>query len=65
MNDLKGVLLLGVNLFLVIDDFGDVYGILLVVIGEGYSYKELFDYVDYLCCELELIDGVSKVLVSG
>ncbi len=50
---------------LVIDDFGDVYGILLAVTGEGYSYKELLDYVDYLRRELELIDGVSKVSVSG
>lgn len=33
--------------------------------GEGYSYKELLDYVDYLRRELELVDGVSKVSVSG
>ncbi|MBJ6903785.1 efflux RND transporter permease subunit VexK [Vibrio cholerae] len=65
VNDLKGALPPGVNPPLVIDDFGDVYGILLAVIGEGYSYKELLDYVDYLRRELELIDGVSKVSVSG
>lgn len=65
VNDLKGALPPGVNPPLVIDDFGDVYGILLAVTGEGYSYKELLDYVDYLRRELELIDGVSKVSVSG
>ncbi|MGL4828821.1 MAG: efflux RND transporter permease subunit, partial [Vibrio sp.] len=65
VNDLKGSLPPGVNPPLVIDDFGDVYGILLAVTGEGYSYKELLDYVDYLRRELELIDGVSKVSVSG
>ncbi|MFG0606925.1 efflux RND transporter permease subunit VexK [Vibrio mimicus] len=65
VNDLKGALPPGVNSPLVIDDFGDVYGILLAVTGEGYSYKELLDYVDYLRRELELIDGVSKVSVSG
>lgn len=65
VNDLKGALPPGVNPPLVIDDFGDVYGILLAVTGEGYSYKDLLDYVDYLRRELELIDGVSKVSVSG
>ncbi|RTZ15607.1 efflux RND transporter permease subunit [Vibrio aquaticus] len=65
VNDLKGQLPPGVNDPQVIDDFGDVYGILLAVTGDGYSYKELLDYVDYLRRELELIDGVSKVSVSG
>ncbi|KYN87892.1 multidrug transporter AcrB [Vibrio cidicii] len=65
VNDLKGQLPPGVNAPQVIDDFGDVYGILLAITGEGYSYKELLDYVDYLRRELELVDGVSKVSVSG
>ncbi|MBE3667941.1 MFS transporter [Vibrio navarrensis] len=65
VNDLKGQLPPGVNEPQVIDDFGDVYGILLAITGEGYSYKELLDYVDYLRRELELVDGVSKVSVSG
>ncbi|MCE7585597.1 efflux RND transporter permease subunit [Vibrio fluvialis] len=65
VNDLNGSFPPGVNMPQVIDDFGDVYGILLAVTGDGYSYKELLDYVDYLRRELELIDGVSKVSVSG
>ena len=65
VTDLKGTLPPGVNDPQVIDDFGDVYGILLAVTGDGYSYKELLDYVDYLRRELELVDGVSKVSVSG
>lgn len=65
VNDLEGSLPPGVNTPSVIDDFGDVYGILLAVTGEGYSYRELLDYVDYLRRELELVDGVSKVSVSG
>lgn len=48
-----------------VDDFGDVYGILLAVTGEGYTYRELNDYVDYLRRELELVDGVGKVQVTG
>ncbi|ENY8013072.1 efflux RND transporter permease subunit [Vibrio fluvialis] len=65
VNDLNGSFPPGVNMPQVIDDFGDVYGILLAVTGDGYSYKELSDYVDYLRRELELIEGVSKVSVTG
>ncbi|MBW3694689.1 efflux RND transporter permease subunit [Vibrio sp. T187] len=65
VNDLQGQLPPGVNTPKVVDDFGDVYGILLAVTGEGYSYKELLDYIDYLRRELELVEGVSKVSVSG
>lgn len=65
VNDLKRQLPPGVGEPSVIDDFGDVYGVLLAITGQGYSYKELLDYVDYLRRELELVDGVSKVSVSG
>lgn len=65
VNDVKGSLPPGVNEPSVIDDFGDVYGVLFALTGEGYSYKELLDYVDYLRRELELVDGVSKVSVTG
>ncbi|WP_276321840.1 efflux RND transporter permease subunit [Terasakiella sp. SH-1] len=47
------------------DDFGDVYGVFMAVTGEGYSYEELADYVDYLRRELVLVDGVGKVAVGG
>ncbi len=65
VNDLKPHLPPGVAEPSVIDDFGDVYGILLAITGEGYSYKELNDYVDYLRREIELVNGVGKVAVSG
>ncbi|KLV10801.1 AcrB/AcrD/AcrF family protein [Photobacterium ganghwense] len=65
VNDLKPSLPPGVHEPQVIDDFGDVYGILLAITGDGYSYKELNDYVDYLRREIELVDGVGKVSVSG
>lgn len=47
------------------DDFGDVYGILLALTGDGYSYKELNDAVDYLRRELLLVKDVSKISVWG
>lgn len=65
VNDLEPNLPPGVAAPSVIDDFGDVFGILLAITGDGYSYKELNDYVDYLRREVELVDGVAKVSVTG
>lgn len=65
VNDIKSHLPPGVAEPSVIDDFGDVYGILLAITGDDYSYKELNDYVDYLRREIELVDGVGKVSVTG
>lgn len=47
------------------DDFGDVYGIMLSIYGEEYSYEELQDYVDFLKKELVLVQGVGKVKTFG
>ncbi len=47
------------------DDFGDVYGIYLALTGEGYTYAELWDYVDLLQRELLLVQDVKKVVVYG
>lgn len=65
VNDIVPQLPPGVAQPSVIDDFGDVYGILLAITGEGYTYKELSDYVDYLRREIELVDGVGKVAITG
>lgn len=55
----------GAHPSIVNDDFGDVYGILLAVTAEGYTYKELNDAVDYLRKELLLVKDVSKVVLWG
>lgn len=47
------------------DDFGDVYGIMLSIYGDEYSYEELKDYVDFLKKEIILIEGVGKVDTFG
>jgi len=47
------------------DDFGDVYGILYSVYGDGYSYAELKDHVDMLRRELLLVEDVGKVGIFG
>jgi multidrug efflux pump subunit AcrB len=50
---------------LVGDDFGDVYGLLLAVTGDGYSYAQLKDYVTNLKKELSLVPGVARVELWG
>jgi multidrug efflux pump subunit AcrB len=64
INDVKASLPDGVHVE-VHDDFGDVYGILLAVTGDGYSYKEIKEFVDYLRKELLLVPGVAKISVAG
>lgn len=49
----------------VYDDFGDVYALYFAVIGEGYSISEIHEYAKQLQRELVLVDGVSKVVLSG
>ena len=45
----------------VIDDFSFVYGFVLAVTGDGYSYAEVEEYVKAIRKELSLVDGVSRV----
>nr|KJZ10133.1 hypothetical protein TW77_07810 [Pseudoalteromonas rubra] len=49
----------------VIDEFGDVYGMLVGVIGDGYSYREMDEYIKKLKKEVSLVKGVAKVGVWG
>jgi multidrug efflux pump subunit AcrB len=61
----RGELPPGTSEVMVNDDFGDVFGLMLAVTGEGYSYGELEDYVDYIRRELILVPGVAKIDVTG
>jgi multidrug efflux pump subunit AcrB len=46
---------------IVVDDFGDVFGIFLAITGEGYSQPELRRYTEFLRRELLLAPGVKSV----
>ena len=45
---------------MVIDDFGDVYGIFLAITGAGFSQHELRRYAEFVRRELQLVPGVKK-----
>ncbi len=48
---------------LVNDDFGDVYGAYMAITGEGYSYKELYEYAKFLQRELLQVQDVKRVAI--
>lgn len=50
---------------MIIDDFADVYGIYLALTGEGYTYRDLKDFADYLKEQIVLVEGVRKVAIAG
>ena len=47
------------------DEFGDVFGVIVGLTGEGYSYAELKEVGDRVRDELLLLDDVAKVNIIG
>ncbi len=47
------------------DEFGDVFGVVMTLTGEGYSYSELKDVADAARDELLHISEVAKVEIHG
>ena len=45
----------------VIDDFGDVFGVFFAIHGEGFTQQELRRYAEFLRRELLLVQDVKKV----
>lgn len=65
VNDAVKYLPQGAGPAAVMDDFGDVYGVFFAVTGDGYTYEELKDYVDFLKRELLLVKDVASVETWG
>ena len=61
VNDAQGKLPPGAGPSLVNDDFGDVYGVYLAITGEGYTYKEIYEYAKFLQKELLLVQDVKRI----
>lgn len=47
------------------DEFGDVFGIIFTLTGEGYTYAELKDVADQVRNELLMVPDVAKVEIHG
>jgi len=65
VNDAQRHLPPGARHSLVIDDFGDVYGIFFALTGEDYSDAQLYETAKLLRRELLLVDEVKKIELFG
>ena len=65
VGDIQSQLPPGAGPSTVTDDFGDVFGLLLAVTSDGFTYAELKGYVDDLKRELALVPGVARVDLWG
>lgn len=65
VNDAKRYLPQGANEPIVVDDFGDVYGIFTAVTAEGYEYSEFIDYIDLIRREMLNVDGIKRIETFG
>jgi len=65
VNDYQSKLPPGAGPSVVNDDFGDVYGVFLAITGEGYTYKEIYEYAKFLQRELLKAKDVKKIVFYG
>jgi multidrug efflux pump subunit AcrB len=63
--DVRPLLPPGAQAPIVLDDFGDVYGVYLMLTGEGYSWRDLYDTADVIKKQLVLVNGARKVVIDG
>ena len=65
VNDAAAQLPPGAGAPFVADDFGDVYGLLYLITGDGYSQAEIYEYARSLRTDLLEVDDVAKVEIFG
>ncbi len=65
VSDVQSSLPPGAGPSIVIDDYGDVFGIYLVLHGDEFSYAELKEVADFLKRELLLVEDVAKIEIHG
>lgn len=65
INDVRASLPLGALTPVVLDDYGDVYGMFFAITSEGFSKEELYNYVKDIRKELEKTDGIAKTTLFG
>jgi multidrug efflux pump subunit AcrB len=65
VNDYQSQLPPGAGPSIVNDDFGDVYGVYVAITGEGYTYKEIYEYAKFLQRELLHAQDVKRIVLYG
>ncbi|MDL2296733.1 efflux RND transporter permease subunit [Bacteroidales bacterium OttesenSCG-928-B11] len=65
VNDVQHSLPEGATTSIVLDNFGDVYGIFYAMTYEGFTNKEAVRYAELIQRKMQEIDGVSQVSIYG
>ncbi len=65
VNDVQRKLPPGAGKSIVLDDYGQVFGVYLVLYGSEFSYAELKEEADFLKRELLLVDDVARIDIHG
>ncbi|MFI3322282.1 MAG: efflux RND transporter permease subunit [Rikenellaceae bacterium] len=65
IGDIQPKLPTGASTSVVIDSYGDVFGMFYALTSDGYSNKELSDYAEMIKREVLTIEGISKVELYG
>ncbi|MDB5797603.1 MAG: efflux transporter permease subunit [Paucimonas sp.] len=65
IGDIRGTLPAGVIGPFFNDEFGDTFGSIFAISGNGFSYAEVKDYADFVRQQLLRVPGVSKVELYG
>ena len=65
IRDVQAELPPGVGVPVISDDFGDVFGFQLAVIGDGFSYAEVERFAKDLKKEISIVEGVARVDLWG
>ncbi|MDR1672239.1 MAG: efflux RND transporter permease subunit [Bacteroidales bacterium] len=63
--DVQGNLPEGAETSVVMDDFGDVYGMFYALTADGFSAREVSDYAGLVKREIQNIEGITRVSVYG
>lgn len=65
IRNIRALLPPGASTPYVSDDFSEVYGFMLAITGEGFSYAEIEEYAKAIRKELSLVSGVARVELWG
>lgn len=65
VSDVQRLLPEGCQTSLVLDDFGDVYGMFYALTSDGFTDRDLGKYAELIKREVQNIEGISKVSIYG
>ncbi len=65
VNDVQNRLPEGASNSIVMDNFGDVYGMFYAMTADGFSNREMDKYAELIKREIQTIEGISDIIIYG